>query len=135
MTRRGGPTGRSWSRRRTQTALRALQPKARASAPKKSRSHPMSWTNSDLARPDTLYRDHFQRAEERLKVNAHTTLGRHHPVPPITRASDDSALTHAPGQPIARPARDATPGAASSGPKPRTIGSHNGAPLTGHATH
>ncbi len=95
----------------------------------------MSWTNSDLARPDTLYRDHFQRAEERLKVNAHTTLGRHHPVPPITRASDDSALTHAPGQPIARPARDATPGAASSSSKPRTIGSQNGAPLTGQATH
>jgi hypothetical protein len=79
----------------------------------------MSWTNSDLARPDSLYREHFQRVEERLQVAAKTTLGRHRPVPPITRAADDSALTHAPGRPIVRPTKDATPGAASSSSRPR----------------
>src|SRR5258706_13893936 len=50
----------------------------------------MAWHNTDLARPDTLYRDHFQRVEERLQVAATTTLGRHHPVPPITRTPDAS---------------------------------------------
>jgi hypothetical protein len=94
----------------------------------------MSWTNSDLARPDSLYREHFQRVEERLQVNAKTTLGRHHPVPPVTRASDDK-LTHAPGQPITRPTKNATPGAASGSSRPRTIGSTPPVPLTGQATH
>ncbi len=140
----------------------------------------MAWHNSDLARPDALYRDHFQRAEERLQVNALTTLQRDkavvppitrtrasnasttrsqrvqvtlptavdvetvrrnamadrgQPMPPITRAADDSALTHAPGQPIARPAKDATPGAASSSSKPRTIGSTLPGRPTGQAFH
>jgi hypothetical protein len=95
----------------------------------------MSWTNSDLARPDSLYREHFQRAEERLQVNAKTTLGRHHPVPPVTRASDDSALTHAPGQPIARPTKGATPGAASGSSRPRVIGSTPVGRPTGQAFH
>lgn len=51
----------------------------------------MAWHNTDLARPDALYKDHFERTEERLQVAAHTTLGRHHPVPPITRSSGASA--------------------------------------------
>jgi hypothetical protein len=89
----------------------------------------MAWHNTDLARPDTLYREHFQRAEERLQVAAKTTLGRHHPVPSITRAVDDE-LVLPPAQPIARPAKNATPGAASGSSRPRTIGStHPAGPL------